>query len=87
VDIHTEGEGVIVVSYPQEGGSAVAMSDYVDPQGGQAGAEPEGISLRIILAKTLLEKNGGKVKIEDALTDRMRINIELPLAQALVRNA
>jgi hypothetical protein len=87
VDIHSEGEGVIVVSYPQEGGRVVALSPYLDPNARLTEGDDPGMSLRLILARTLLEKNGGKIKMKYDDADVVRVRIELPLAQATVRNA
>ena len=85
VDIHTEAEGVIVVSYLQEGGRVVSLAQYLDPNARPTDSDHEGMSLRVLLAKALLEKSGGKVKMERDDAGNVRVRMQLPTAQSRMR--
>ncbi|MGH7846659.1 MAG: ATP-binding response regulator [Candidatus Binatia bacterium] len=85
VDIHTEAEGVIAVSYLQEGGRVVSLAQYLDPNAQPTDSDHEGMSLRVLLAKTLLEKSGGKVKMERDDAGNVRIRMQLPTVQSRTR--
>jgi polar amino acid transport system substrate-binding protein len=85
VDIHSEAKGVIVVSYSHEGGRVVSLAQYLDPNARPADSDHEAMSLRVLLAKTLIEKNGGKIKMERDDVGNVRVCMELPIAQTRVR--
>jgi signal transduction histidine kinase len=85
VDIHTEGEGTVVISYAHEGGRVLSLHQYLDPNSRSPDMDHEGMSLRVILAKALIEKNGGKIKMERDDTGGVQVRVELPVAQPQAR--
>jgi len=85
VDIHTEGEGTIVISYANEGGRVLPLHQYLQPSPRSSDMDEEGMPLRVILAKALIEKNGGKIKMERDDTGGVQVRVELPLAYPQAR--
>jgi polar amino acid transport system substrate-binding protein len=86
VDIHTEKGGILVISYAQEGGRVVSLAECLDPNARPTDVDGEGMSLRVILAKMLLEQNGGIVKLESDDMGRVRVRLELPVVESGMRD-
>lgn len=78
IQIDVEGEGRVAVSYVPEGGRMSPFTQYLDISSSQA--EEEIFPLRIILAKALLERNGGGIKVSQLDGGKVLIRAELPVA-------
>ncbi len=85
VDIHTEREGTVVISYSHEGGRMFSLNQYLHPNAQPPDMDHEAMSLRVILAKALIEKNGGKIKMERDNAGGVQVRVELPVARPQAR--
>lgn len=77
IQIDLEGEGRVAVSYLPEGGRMSPLAHYLDLS--PAKVEDESFPLRILLAKILLERNGGGIKVNQLDGGRVLIRVELPI--------
>ncbi|MBI2985812.1 MAG: sigma 54-interacting transcriptional regulator [Deltaproteobacteria bacterium] len=78
IQIDVEGEGRVAVSYLPEGGRMSALTQYLDSP--SSDVEDQGFPLRILLAKILVERNGGGIKINQLDGGKVLIRAELPAA-------
>lgn len=78
IQIDVEGEGRVAVSYVPEGGRMSPFTQYLDISSSQT--EEEILPLRILLAKVLLERNGGGIKVNQLDGCKVLIRAELPVA-------
>lgn len=78
IRIDVEGEGRVAVSYLPEGGRIGSFAQYLDISPSRAGEET--FPLRILLAKILLERNGGGIKVNQLDGGRVLIRAEIPVA-------
>jgi len=78
IQIDVEGEGRVAVSYVPEGGRIGSFAQYLDIASSRA--EEETLPLRILLAKILLERNGGGIKVNHLDGGRVLIRAEIPVA-------
>jgi DNA-binding NtrC family response regulator len=78
IQIDLEDEGRVVVSYVREEARMSPFTHYLDPS--FPAAEEEALPLRILLAKILLERNGGSIKISHGDGGRVLIRAELPVS-------
>jgi DNA-binding NtrC family response regulator len=76
IQIELESEGRITVGYEREGGRLGAASLYLDQD--LATRDAEGWPLRVLLAKILLERNGGGIRVRYLDGGRVLIDAELP---------
>jgi len=77
IQIDIEKEGRIVISYPSDGEPGVPLDPYMAlPRSGLHGG---GLPLRMLLAKILVERNGGKVEPNLPAEGRVQIKIALPV--------
>lgn len=77
IQIDLEGEGRVAVSYVPEGGRMSPLAHYLDLS--PAKVADESFPLRILLAKILLERNGGGIKVNQLDGGRVLIRVELPI--------
>ncbi|HWP57276.1 MAG TPA: sigma 54-interacting transcriptional regulator [Candidatus Acidoferrales bacterium] len=80
VDIHTESGGVVVISYAQESGKVVSLAQYLESNGRSLDLDHGLPSLRLLLAKNVLEKSGGKIDSERDASGNVRLRVDLPLS-------
>jgi signal transduction histidine kinase len=73
IQIDVEEGGGVAVSYVREGGGLSTFAHYLDLEGEEASP------LRILLARILLERNGGGIKISQLDGGRVLIKAELPV--------
>ena len=78
IQIDVEGEGRVAVSYVPEGGRISSFAQYLDISASKV--EEEAFPLRILLAKILLERNGGGIKVNQLDGGKVLIRAELPVA-------
>ncbi len=77
IQIDIEKGGRIVISYPSEGEPGVPLDHYMDLPG--SGPHGGGLPLRMLLAKILVERNGGRVEPNLPGEGRVQIKIALPV--------
>ena len=77
IQIDVEGEGRVAVSYIPEGGRIGPFVQYLDIS--SSGLEEETLPLRILLAKILLERNGGGIKVSHLEGGKVLIRAEVPV--------
>jgi two-component system nitrogen regulation response regulator GlnG len=69
--------GEVVVSYANEGGQVVSLRQYLD---GQVSSGEEVLPVRMLLAKILLQRNGGGLRVERREGGEVRVILQLPSA-------
>lgn len=78
IEIDVSAPALLAIRYPREGARVTSISHYVD---GQSGRLNEGfLPLRVLLAKRLLERNGGCFTIEPTNEERETLRLEFSLA-------
>lgn len=78
IQIDVEGEGSVAISYVPEGGRMIPFTQYLDVSSSKV---DEGVlPLRILLAKILLERNGGGIKVSQLDGGKVMIRAEFPVA-------
>ncbi len=73
IQIDVEGEGRVAVAYVREGEQMSPFSHYLD----RSTVEEEALPLRMLLAKILLERNGGEIKVNHLDGGKVLIRAEL----------
>ena len=77
IDIDVEHDGSVVISYVREGARVASITHYLS---GPSGHPNESLlPLRILLAKQLVERNGGRLAIDQSDSDRETLRMEFPL--------
>lgn len=78
-DIHVTltVDGSVVISYQREGARLASLARYLNAPAG----EPEEalLPLRVLLAKELMERNGGRLTLEPAVSEREIIRMEFSI--------
>jgi DNA-binding NtrC family response regulator len=78
IQIDVGGDGRVEVSYVPEGGRMSPLNQYLDISPSEA--QNEAVPLRILLAKILLERNGGGIRVTHLDGGKIRLQAELPVA-------
>jgi DNA-binding NtrC family response regulator/uncharacterized protein YuzE len=78
IEIDLEKRGAVAISYFREGARIMPITHYLTTAAGEAPIEV--LPLRLLLAKQLLERNGGKMAIEHSNDDRDTLKMEFSLA-------
>jgi DNA-binding NtrC family response regulator len=77
VEVAMGGDGATTIAYLREGARVASITHYLnDPSGRSNDAL---LPLRILLAKHLLERNGGGLAIDQSDSDRETVRMEFPL--------
>jgi DNA-binding NtrC family response regulator len=79
IQMDVEGEGKVAISYLREGAGVGALHEYLGVA--KAANGDEAMPLRMLLANTLLERNGGGIKVDYHENGRARIWAELPIVE------
>jgi DNA-binding NtrC family response regulator len=79
IQMDVEGEGKVAISYFREGAGVGALHEYLGVA--KAANGDEAMPLRMLLANTLLERNGGGIKVDYHENGRARIRAELPVVE------
>jgi DNA-binding NtrC family response regulator len=79
IQMDVEGEGRVTISYLREGAGIGALHGYLGVATVANGEEA--LPLRMLLANTLLERNGGGIKVDYHENGRARIWAELPIVE------
>jgi two-component system NtrC family response regulator len=75
IQIDIEKEGRVTMSYLREGGGVYPLSPYIS-SGPQLADEP--LPLRLLLAKKLLERNGGNLEVHCVDQENVKIRMVFP---------
>lgn len=78
IQIDVEGEGRVALSYVREGARMRPLARYLDLP--MLMEEGESLPLRILLARILLERNGGGIKLDQLGEEKVLIKIETPVS-------
>ena len=77
IQMDVEGQGKVAISYLREEAGISSLNEYLGLTAAATRAE-EALPLRILLARILLERNGGGVKVGYPDGGMVRISAELP---------
>lgn len=77
IQIDVEGEGKVAIAYVQEGGQMSSLTHYLELP--SAAVEEEGLPLRVLLAKILLQRIGGGLAVNRLEGGKVLIRAELPI--------
>lgn len=79
IEIDVSGHGTLAIHYVREGARVASISHYLDEQNSHAN---EGsLPLRVLLAKHLLERNGGRLLVDPAEGEKETLRLEFSLAE------
>jgi len=77
IQIDVAGEGKVSIAYVREGGQMSSLTHYLDLS--SSAVEEEGLPLRILLAKILLQRIGGGLAVNRLEGGKVLIRAELPI--------
>jgi two-component system nitrogen regulation response regulator GlnG len=78
IQIDVEGEGKVAIAYVQEGGQMSSLTHYLELS--SLPGEEEGLPLRILLAKIVLQRLGGGLAVSRLEGGRILIRADLPVS-------
>ncbi len=78
IEIDMEGEGRVTVGFVREADHISSFTHYLDRS--SVTMEEEALPLRILLAKILLERNGGGIEVNHFSGGKVLIRTELPVS-------
>ena len=79
IEIDISGHGTLAIRYLREGARVASISHYLGEQNSHAN---EGsLPLRVLLAKHLLERNGGRFSVDPAEGEKETLRLEFSLAE------
>ena len=78
IEIGVEKPARVTISYLREGGRVASVAHFLSAPAAEA--EESILPLRMLLAKHLLERNGGWIKMNHAEGDRETLEMEFPIA-------
>ena len=79
IEIDLSKPATLAIRYLRDGARVAAISHYLNEQGSRANKTP--LPLRVLLAKHLLERNGGKFAVESSDEEKETLRLEFPLAE------
>jgi hypothetical protein len=78
IEIILSPDGTLAITYLREGARVTSITHYL---GGTSSRSDDTIlPLRVLLAKQLLERNGGQFTIDQSASDKETIKMEFPIA-------
>jgi uncharacterized protein YuzE len=78
IELDLSKHGIVAIHYLQEGARVASVSHYFDEQ--STSANERALPLRVLLAKHLLERNGGRFTISPS-GEKEILTLEFPLAE------
>ncbi|MGH7824495.1 MAG: hypothetical protein ACREQ7_04885, partial [Candidatus Binatia bacterium] len=78
IEFDLEQQGAVAISHFREGARIMPITHYLTAALGDAPIEV--LPLRLLLAKQLLERNGGKMTIDHSSDEQDILKMEFPLA-------
>ena len=79
IEVDVSRPGTLAIRYLREGARVASISHYLDEQGSRSNDRI--LPLRVLLAKHLLERNGGQFAIEPFEGEKEIVRLEFPLAE------
>jgi phospho-acceptor domain-containing protein len=79
IEIDLSRRGTLAISYLREGPRVAPISHYLEEQSSAVGERV--LPLRVLLAKHLLERNGGQLKIDPSDGIKETLKLEFPIAE------
>jgi hypothetical protein len=79
IEIDISGHGTLVISYLREGARVASISHYFSEQ--SSAANETVFPLRVLLAKHLLERNGGQFTMSLSNGEKETLKLEFPVAE------
>jgi signal transduction histidine kinase len=76
IEVHIEKNGSLSLTYVREMGRMAAISQYFNNSAPNSSQDI--LPLRVLLAKHLIERNHGRIVIEDAEGDKAVVAIKFP---------
>lgn len=78
IEMDINSEGALVISYLRDGARITSVTHYFGLS--SAGPEEDSLPLRMLLAKHLVERNGGKMVMDHSHSERDVLRMEFPTA-------
>jgi hypothetical protein len=78
IEIDAEKQGSIAISYFREAGRVASITHYLGTSSPQVNQST--LPLRILLAKQLVERNGGDMTFDYSDPERDTLKLEFPIA-------
>ena len=78
IEINLSPTAILVISYQRERARLTSITQYLE--GTAVRADDSILPLRLLLAKHLLERNGGHFDIDQSLSDKETMRMEFPIA-------
>jgi hypothetical protein len=78
IEIDVGKQGCIVISYSREVARVASITHYFDKS--SSSANESVLPLRILLAKQLVERNGGDMTLDFSDTEKDILRMEFPIA-------
>jgi DNA-binding NtrC family response regulator len=79
IEIELTGNGSVVVSYMREGARLASITHYLSETSGES--HESLLPLRLLLAKQLVERNGGRLVMDQSDNERETVRMEFPIGQ------
>jgi DNA-binding NtrC family response regulator len=78
IGVEIQQTGTVVISYRREGPRMASITQYLGSLSEAAGASI--LPLRILLAKQLVERNGGEIAVDSTEAEKEIVTMEFPIA-------
>lgn len=78
IEVDVERQGCVAISYVREGARLASITHYFNAS--TPGSDDAVLPLRMLLAKQLVERNGGRMALEGVDGERDVLRLEFPLA-------
>jgi hypothetical protein len=78
IEVNIEKQGCVAISYLREGARLASITHYFNASAPKS--DEAVLPLRMLLAKQLVERNGGRMALEGADGERDILRLEFPLA-------
>jgi DNA-binding NtrC family response regulator len=78
IGVEIQKEGMVVISYLREGPRMASITQYLGSLSEAAGENI--LPLRMLLAKQLVERNGGEIAVDSTDAEREIVTMEFPIA-------
>ena len=78
IDIEVEKQGCVAISYVREGARVASIAHYLSAP--SSSPDENALPLRILLAKQLVERNGGRMTVDQSDSERDTVKMEFPIA-------
>ena len=77
IEIDVEKQGCVAISYLREGARVASIAHYFNAS--SPAADQSTLPLRILLAKQLVERNGGRMGMDQSNSERDTLRMEFPI--------